>query len=259
VGCYPILNGQVYFENKPEYQMPIEECGNMLILMAAICNEEDNASFARDNMPLLSIWSDYLIQYGEDPGNQLCTDDFAGHLSHNCNLSIKAIMGLAGYSQILRRVGRVKAADKIMETARRYARSFLERAANDDGSYRLAYDQNGTFSLKYNAVWDKLWRTELFPHEFYSHEMERYHREAMPFGVPLDNRMPYTKSDWLHWAACMGSREDFTCFMELLWHAYHNMDRRAPMCDWYFANSAMYKGFRHRSVQGGLFMRFLFD
>ena len=59
---------------------------------------------------------------------RLCTDDFAGHLAHNVNLSIKAIMGIVGYSRILDRLGERTEAEKMLETARKYATSLLERA-----------------------------------------------------------------------------------------------------------------------------------
>lgn len=258
VGQYPILNGQVYCENKLEGQMPIEECGNMITLMAAICDADGNADFAKPHMPMLEQWAKYLIEFGEDPGHQLCTDDFAGHLAHNVNLSIKAIMGIAGYSRILKRLGKSEEADELMQTAKRYAASVCARSVNPDGSYRLAFDMPHTFSLKYNAVWDKLWNTNLFPAEFYEGELKRYRDEAVAYGIPLDSRECYTKSDWIHWISCMGSKEDFVTFNQLLWNAYDHTDRGIPMTDWYYANTSLYRGFKHRTVQGGLWMKFLF-
>ena len=111
-------------------------------------------------------WVEYLIKYGNDPENQLCTDDFAGHLAHNCNLSLKAIMGIAGYAKILQMRGEEERAYTLMKTAKEMADSFVKRAANDDGSFRLAYDRPDTFSMKYNMVWDKLWGTKLSPPVF---------------------------------------------------------------------------------------------
>ncbi len=259
VGTYPILNGQTYCENRLEDQMPIEECGNMIILMAAISEADGNCDFAAGYMDLLELWKKYLVEYGEDPGNQLCTDDFAGHLAHNVNLSIKAIMGIAGYGRILKGLGRESEGEAHLALARKYAESVCRRAANSDGSFRLAFDREDTFSLKYNAVWDKLWGTGLFPQSFYDGELARYHREALPCGIPLDSRKTYTKSDWIHWICCMGSREDFESFTKLLWNAYDRMDNRVPMCDWYYADTGAYRGFQARTVQGGLFMRYLFD
>ena len=265
VGQYPLLNGQVYGVDraalaiKKEYQMPVEECGNMIILFAAIADADNDVSFAKEHLETIDKWNEYLIKYGLDPENQLCTDDFAGHLSHNVNLSIKAIMGIAGYARILERLGDTEKSAHMMATAKKYAASVVERALNADGSYRLAFDQPDTFSLKYNAIWDKLWGTDLFPTKFYKGEIERYKKELLPYGVPLDSREKYTKSDWLVWAASLAdNNEDFNCLVGSLWAAYNTMRTRVPMTDWYYADTSHMRGFRHRTVQGGLFIKLMF-
>lgn len=259
VGQYPLLNGQVYLNNELSGQMPVEECGNVIIVVDAICRRDNDYSFAKEHFDLLSKWYDYLVKYGEDPGEQLCTDDFAGHMSHNCNLSIKAIMGIVGFSDILCALGDKEGADNALEIAQKYANSFLSRAKNDDGSYRLAYDKEGTFSLKYNCIWDKIWKTNIFPKEFYEGEVKRYQKECLPYGVPLDSRAKYTKSDWLVWSACMADRKGFEFMIDKLWSAYDVMHSRVPMTDWYFADIAQQRGFQNRSVQGGLFIKLLMD
>ena len=268
VGQYPLLNGQAYGVTRKDgkveiseyWQMPVEECGNMIILFAAICDADDSGDFALPYMETLEKWSKYLTQYGEDPGNQLCTDDFAGHLAHNVNLSIKAIMGIAGYSRILSRLGRDEEAAELMAIAKTYAVSAVERAKNEDGSYRLAYDQPGTFSLKYNAVWDLLWNTNLFPAEFFTGEITRYKKELLPCGVPLDSREKYTKSDWTAWVACFAqNQEDFDAIVDPMWQAYNATPSRVPMSDWYYCDDGRFREFRHRTVQGGLFMKMLFN
>lgn len=260
VGQYPLVNGQVYAENRLEYQMPVEECGNMIILVSAICKADGDYSFAKDNFDILEKWSKYLIRFGKDPEHQLCTDDFAGHLAHNCNLSLKAIMGIAGFADILKNLGKENESQELLAIAREYADSFIKNAENEDGSYRLAYDRPGTFSLKYNSVWDKIWKTELFPSDFYKTEIERYKKEALPYGVPLDSREKYTKSDWLIWVATLAdNKDDFEFFSSLLWKAYDTMRTRVPMTDWYYTDTSEMVGFRHRTVQGGLFIRLMLD
>ncbi len=260
VGQYPLVNGQVYAENRLEYQMPVEECGNMIILVSAICKADGDYSFAKDNFDILEKWSKYLIRFGRDPEHQLCTDDFAGHLAHNCNLSLKAIMGITGFADILKNLGKESEAQELLAIAKEYADSFLKNAENEDGSYRLAYDRPGTFSLKYNSVWDKIWKTDLFPADFFKNEIKRYKEEALPYGVPLDSREKYTKSDWLIWVATLAdNKEDFEFFSSLLWKAYDTMRTRVPMTDWYYTDTSEMVGFRHRTVQGGLFIRLMLD
>lgn len=259
LGRYPFVTGQVYFPNDITGQMPVEECGNMIILTAALCMAEKDYTLAKDNLDLLEKWSKYLIMFGEDPENQLCTDDFAGKMAHNCNLSIKAIMGIVAFSKILEALSNTEGAKEYMAIAQKYVESFLQRALNNDGSYRLAYDKEGTFSLKYNAIWDKLWKTNIFPDNFYKAELERYKKEAKKYGTPLDNRSNYSKTDWLLWVACFDEQgETFNWFVNNMWNFFNETKKRVPMGDWIDVDNGSTIIFQNRTVQGGLFFKLLF-
>ena len=264
VGRYPIVEGQVYGLDKEtgilkyEKQMPVEECGNMLVMAAATCVAQGNTSFVRDHIEILEQWAQYLIKYGQDPENQLCTDDFAGHLAHNCNLSLKAIVGLAGLSIIFTMLGAKRKAKEYMKKAEDMADIWSVTADNGDGSYKLAFDRPGTFSMKYNAVWDKLFGTNLFAPELIRSEVLSNFSHFGPYGMPLDNRSLYTKSDWLVWTATMCANDDeFRAYIEPLWKAYHYSPTRVPLTDWYDTHTGLMIGFQHRTVQGGLFIKLM--
>jgi len=279
-GRYPIVNGQEYgnikaggktreFEYKYDKQMPVEECGNMLMMETAVAVIDKSPAFANQHMEVLDKWVEYLLQNGTDPENQLCTDDFAGHLAHNCNLTLKAIMGIAGYAILKGMNGDNRSRNHYMSIARNMAKDWVKRAANGDGSYRLAFDQPGTFSMKYNIVWDKLMGTGIFPVDFIESEIASYMKKQLPFGLPLDNRKPYTKSDWLVWVATLAKdREDFEALVEPLWKFYNYSPSRVPMTDWYWCHTGLHKSyfsktsqmdisFRNRTVIGGLFIKLL--
>ncbi len=265
VGQYPLLYGQAYGPHYPKtgpnelsMQMPVEECGNMLIMAAAVAVAQGNTSFVKDHIETLEGWAEYLMKYGQDPGNQLCTDDFAGHLAHNCNLSLKAMMGLAGLSIIFKMMGAKRKSAMYIKKAKEMAKIWCETAANGDGSYKLAFDREGTFSMKYNAVWDKLFCTEVFPSEVIQSELASNFRHFNAYGMPLDNRSTYTKSDWIVWTATMcESDDDFRRYIAPLWLAYNNSTSRVPMTDWYYTDTAIHQHFQHRTVQGGLFIKLL--
>lgn len=258
-GRYPLVNGQVYSGGtESENQMPVEECGNLLIMAAAVSVSDGDTAFADEHMPHLEKWADYLEKHGIDPENQLCTDDFAGHLAHNCNLSLKAIMALAGFGIICEIKGLKERAAHYREMSEEMARAWLKAASNGDGSFRLAFDRPGTFSMKYNMVWDVLFGTGLFDRACINSEIASYAGRICPYGLPLDNRAPYTKSDWLVWTATLAdSRWVFESFAEKLWDAYNYSPSRVPMTDWYDAVTSLMVGFQHRTVQGGLFIKLL--
>ena len=265
-GTYPLVNGQTYGlvretgELLLRKQMPVEECGNMLVMEAAAALASGDASFAASHMDVLAGWVKYLEENGEDPGEQLCTDDFAGHLAHNCNLSLKAILGIASFGILLGLLGDAKGREARLAQARKLARSWIRRAKNRDGSFRLAFDRPGTFSLKYNAVWDKVFRLGLFPAGTFDAELRRYVAESRPYGVPLDSRKTYAKSDWIVWAATLDDRGDvFERLVRDLVRFYDTTPNRVPMTDWFWTDTAQQTGFQARSVQGGLWMKVLAD
>ncbi len=263
-GRFPKVCGQVYGLNREtgehplHMQMPVEECGNMIIMEANVALADGCADFAKEHIETLIGWCEYLVKYGDDPENQLCTDDFAGHLAHNCNLTLKAIMGIEGMSILMKMLGRAEESEKYAKTAREKARSWCERAKNADGSYKLAFDKEGSFSMKYNAVWDKLWGTGVFPEGVFEEEIETNFDRFEKYGMPLDSRSDYTKADWLVWCATMAKTPaQFKRYIAPLWLAYNETPDRCAMTDWYDTVTACVVGFRHRSVIGGLFIKAL--
>ena len=165
----------------------------MLILCAALAKVEGNADYAAKHWNVLSTWAKYLAQYGLDPENQLCTDDFAGHFAHNANLSIKAILAVASYAQLADMLGKKNIATEYFDKARAMAAEW-EKMADDGDHYRLTFDKSGTWSQKYNLVWDKLLGLNIFPDKIKEKEIPYYLKMQNKYGLPLDNRETYTLS-----------------------------------------------------------------
>lgn len=239
------------------YQMPVEECGNMLIMTAEVCRRDGNADFATPYWEILKLWKSYLVQYGADPGDQLCTDDFAGHLEHNTNLSIKAIMGIEAYAMLADMFGEKEEAVKHHRLAKEMATDWEERA-NAGDHYMLAFCSPETWSLKYNLVWDKLWKSKLFSDKVYETELSYYIEKRRIYGTPLDSRKVYTKSDWLLWCAAMAKdKEQAEALIQPIADYLENTQDRIPFGDWYDTESGMHYHFVARSVQGGIFVLML--
>ena len=237
--------------------MPVEEAGNMLILVAALARADGHPGYAAPHLPLLRQWADYLVETGFDPGEQLCTDDFSGVLGHNVNLSAKAIMGIAGFAQLAASLGHADEAHRYRATAETFAAGWLARAREGDVT-RLAFDQPGSWSLKYNLVWDRLLGLGLFPPAELLREQASYRTRIEAYGAPLDNRSTLTKPEWMLWAASLtddpGLLEDWS--NRIIRYA-NETQNRVPLSDLYFTETGRKIGFQARSVVGGLFIALL--
>lgn len=261
LGTYPLANGQVYGggEKTEENQMPVEESGNILLLMGAIAQMEGNADYAGLYWSRLEQWAEYLKKEGFDPANQLCTDDFSGHLAHNVNLSAKAICGLGAFATLCEMRGEKEKAASYRATAKEYAERWVKEAKDGD-HYRLAFDRPGTWSQKYNLVWDKILDLKLFPEEVFRTEMDFYLKTQNTYGLALDNRADYTKLDWILWTATLtGERKDFEALATPIFRFLNETPDRSPMTDWYQTKTAKKVGFTARPVVGGVFLKALYD
>ncbi len=262
LGRYPLANGQQYGagEASERDQMPVEESGNMLLMIGGIAQVEGNADFAKTYWPTLTKWANYLKEKGLDPENQLCTDDFAGHLAHNANLSVKAILALAAYGKLAGQLGQNDVSKQYLSMAHDFASKWIQMA-NDGDHFRLAFDRQGTWSQKYNLVWDRLLDLNIFPKEVISKELAFYKTHANKYGIPLDNRADYTKLDWLAWTASLSNSEsEFQSIFSVPAYQFANDSAsRVPLTDWYDTKTAKQVGFQARSVVGGIFIQMLSD
>ena len=284
VGRYPYAWGQVYGTNAkkdrsfkngdvyppyymfPEnsdvydhkYQMPVEECGNMLVMIAAVLQKDRSAIYEfKDDMPLLEKWAAYLIKYGNDPGEQLCTDDFAGHLAHNVNLSAKAIMGVAALGIIKNAAGNTSEGNAYLLKAQEMAKNWEKKFADRDHT-PLTFTNLESWGQKYNIVWDKIFGLGLFDDATYEREVKWYLSKQQKYGLPLDSRKTYTKSDWILWCAALTNNyEDRAAIISPVYKYLQDTPDRVPFSDWYDTVTAKHENFINRTVQGGLFMPFL--
>ncbi|HUA66166.1 MAG TPA: DUF4965 domain-containing protein [Alphaproteobacteria bacterium] len=261
LGTYPHADGQVYGggENSATDQMPVEESGNLLLLFCAVAEMEGNAEFANLYWPQLQHWAQYLKEKGFDPENQLCTDDFAGHLAHNVNLSAKTICALGAFAKLCEMRGQAAEATEYSDFARQCAQRWVSNA--DDGDhFRLAFDKPGTWSQKYNLVWDKILGLNLFPDSVAQKEMAFYRKEQNEYGLPLDSRKRYTKLDWTTWTATLTqNRSDFEDLISHVVAFLNATPDRTPMSDWYQTRTAQRVGFDARPVVGGVFLEMLYN
>ena len=254
LGAYPLDNVR---DPAQMESMPVEESGNMLLMVAGIARAEGNAEFASRYWSLLTKWADYLQANGMDPGDQLCTDDFTGLLSHNANLSLKAIEALGGYAMLARMLGKTSVSEAFRQAAEQDAAKWMQMAGGH-GPTRLAFDRLGTWSQKYNLVWDRVLGIHLFPASLARQELDYYHSRSTVFGFPLDSRAAFTKLDWESWSAALATSK--TQFSDLFSGVYNFAERspiRVPLSDWYWTVDGTPAGFQARPVVGGVYMQML--
>jgi hypothetical protein len=255
LGTYPIARGT----DDGGEGMPVEESGNMLILCDAVAQSQGDAKWVTPWWPQLTQWAKYLEQYGLDPEEQLCTDDFMGHLAHNANLSVKAILGLAAYGDLCRMRGDQADAERYAALARTDAAHWVQAAADGD-HFRLAFDKPNTWSQKYNLAWDRILGLNIFPPTVAQKEVAWYKKVQQRYGTPLDSRTHITKTDWSVWSASLADNQaDFAAIISPIYDYLNATTARSPFADSFVTDDVHSDGMHARPVIGGVFIKMLTD
>jgi hypothetical protein len=232
LGSFPNATGQTYYQD-----MRIEETAN-LILLAAALRRHDPAFWDR-SLPILTGWAKYLEQAGFYPEHQLCTDDFAGPLANNANLAVKSILALACLPEF-----RAEAEARM--------KRWLKEADAGDRTVLVFGDRSG-WSLKYNFFFDRLLGLGLVPQAVIDRELAYYRTKAGPYGIPLDVRKAYTKSDWLLWVAALAGPKEREAIIGDVLKFYQESKSRVPASDFYDTQTGLQSGFQARPVMGAVF------
>jgi Glutaminase A six helical-hairpin domain/Domain of unknown function (DUF5127)/Domain of unknown function (DUF4964) len=249
---YPRASGH---NDGQEEDMPVEESANLLIMSAAYAQRGGAArEFATAHYPILTQWADYLVENALDPEFQNQTDDFTGFIGHSVNLALKGIVGIGAMSVLATAAGNQADATRYLSAARSYIARWAGMAA-DGPHLRLAYDQPGTWSQKYNGFADALLNLGLVPRAVAASEAAWYLSRANTYGVPLDIRHTYTKADWELWTAAWLRHEPR--ISDLLIESIHTFltttASRVPFTDWYDTVTDRQTGFQARPVVGATF------
>jgi hypothetical protein len=254
---YPNADG--HLNGTGEEDMPVEESANMLIMATAYLqrvSRSEQTAFATRHYKIFKQWADYLVGNALDPDLQNQTDDFTGFIAHSVNLALKGIVGIGAMSRIATMAGQKADATAYLAKAKDYIGQWQAKATDSTGKHlKLAYDQDGTWSLKYNGYADAVLGLGLVPASVARSEADWYVSRAATDGVPLDIRHGYTKGDWEMWTAAWlkDHHEIRDLLIAGLYTFANTTGQRVPMTDWYDTVINRQSGFQARPVVGGFF------
>ncbi|KAH8166854.1 hypothetical protein CIB48_g1380 [Xylaria polymorpha] len=196
---FPNATGHV--DGADEY-MPVEESANFILMSYAYYKFTGDSAWLTSHYDLLRQFTQYLIDFSLIPEAQLSTDDFAGTLLNQTNLAIKGIIGLQAMSYIANVANNTADATNYANTARSYYDQWESFAIEPGHKHTtLAYQWRSSWGLLYNIYFDKLLNMGLVNETVYTMQSNFYPSVSQIYGVPLDNRHHYTKTDWQIWTA----------------------------------------------------------
>lgn len=203
-----------------------------------VSGERNARNWLSRSYGLLKQWTGYLVRESLIPAHQLCTDDFAGRLANQTNLALKGIIGIKAMAEIASFLGHDDDARYYANVADEYIDKWQELGISRDSTHaKLAYTWYGSWTTLYNLYADSLlcfrvpntrrpslagkmlrgWQSVMgditahkpafVPDRVYQMQSNWYHAVLQRYGLPLDSRHLYAKSDWEFFAAAITSRK----------------------------------------------------
>lgn len=233
LGTYP--NAWGYNDGNDE-PMQVEESGNMIWMTlhwAQLVGKPKALPFLQQHYKIMKQWTNFLVDDSLIPAEQLSTDDFAGTLANQTDLAIKGITGIAAMSRIADLLGETKDAKKYANISSSYIKLWQNYAISHDKSHtKLAYQTDSSWGTLYNLLADRLLDLNLVPEAVYKIQDAWYPRVQEKYGVPLDSRHKWAKTDWeMFAAAASDDPATHKLFIELLYAFIRDGKTDAPFTD----------------------------
>lgn len=215
--------------------MPIEECGNLIVLALAYVQATGDTEWTDQYMGIFQKYADYLVDNSIDIANQLSSNDAAGPLPNETNLAIKGAVGIKAYG--------VLSGDKhYSRIGEEHADLFYDQRLGTDEDqthFVLQYpDYPNSWKIPYNLFPDVLLALKTFPDDAFRMSSDFFPSVRGEYGVALDNRQDWAKSDWNMWLAATFETDTRDEFVEDLWAFMTNGRHNWPFSDRYVSTSA---------------------
>lgn len=238
--------------------MPLEECGNMLIMTLGYAQRTGDTAYLTQHIEKLTQWAGYLVDEALIPANQISTDDFAGSLANQTNLALKGIIALKGMAQITNLTGNATGSAYYDGVAGDYLPKWVGFGLNNASSPPhtvLDYNDPTSHGLLYNLYADRLLGLDFVYDYIYSIQSDFYPTVALAYGVPLDTRHNWVKSDWEMFAAAIAGESTRAELHGLLVKWINETPQTTPFGDLFDGDTGGYTGinFAARPVVGGMF------
>ncbi|KAI1635106.1 glutaminase GtaA [Biscogniauxia mediterranea] len=258
LGTFPLAKGYPDGSDEPQ---PLEECGNMIIMALAYAQRNSDTAYLTQHYTILNQWAGYLVDEALIPADQISTDDFAGSLANQTNLAIKGIIGLRAMAEISQLTGNTDDATTYGNKATDYItqwQGYGINSAADPPHTTLSYNEPDSHGLLYNLYGNSLlgFGTDFVPQSVYDMQSAFYPTVALEYGVPLDTRHNYTKTDWMLWCAAIASDDTRAVFIDRIAEWIGVTPTNRALTDLYDAVTGNYPDgitFTARPVVGGHF------
>lgn len=178
-------------------QMPLEECGDVLILAYMYLRATGDSNWWQQYDALWKQYADYLAAKGLYEKSQLDSDDGLGTLANQTGLVVKAAIALNAY-------GMMSGQANYSDIGKQFAATLYKGGAGLDSRrthFTLQQGDDKFWGMEYNFYLDVLLNLSTFPASAYALQTAYYLTVRQPAGVPLDSSVDWGKTDWMMFAA----------------------------------------------------------
>lgn len=229
---YPNASG---YDQGNDEKMPIEETGNLFILLDAYQKATGDKTWAAQYSQLWPGYAEYLAQYGLYPEFQLSTTDGLGAFANMTSLGIKAAVGMSAYASLADQSKYAYLGKSFANTLSTLGIGMFKSMSTSKPYFDLTYGDPNWY-LTFNTYPDLLLKLSTFPESAFSGPCALYPKVRSSGGVAISGTALWGKTDWDMWVAATCSPEIRNMFINDV-HAYVSNGRNTqPFSDRYYVS-----------------------